>query len=77
MLIEAKGIVRNPNTGKEEEVTVQCGLHGAVDTALAKATVNALIATAKRRGYIPVRVEGLTATTETEWRPDHFPDLMK
>lgn len=75
MLIEAKGIVRDPATGKEEEITVLSGLHGAVDTALARATVSALLEEAKKRGRIPIRIVGLTATTETEWRPDHFPDL--
>ena len=75
MLIEARGFVKDPETGGEKEIKVLAGLHGAVDTSLAKVTVGALIAEAKKRGCIALRIEGLTATTETEWRPDHFPDL--
>ena len=76
MQIEARGFIKDPKTGEEREVKVLGGLHGAVDTALAKAAIRALFTEAGKHNCIPVRIEGLTATTETEWRPDHFPDLL-
>lgn len=75
MFITARGFVKDPTTGTEKEVEISTGLHGTVDTELARAVVCSLIKEAKSAGCVAMRVVGFTATNEAEWRPDHFRDI--
>lgn len=76
MIVSAKGIMRDA-AGVEVMVELETVIQGTVDTMLARAIIERLNQAAETLHLTPVRVDGFTATTETEWRPSHFDEAGK
>jgi hypothetical protein len=77
IVIEAKGFVRDPNTGEEKKIEFTFNLPSDINRALGVAATKEFIRIAIQSGFEPLRIDEMSAISTMKWTPDSFDDTQR